>query len=473
MTLWTPTQDELAKLDLILGSIRGRKVGLLGLGVAGRAMADLLLANGAQVVAADLRPDLCHDTTLPSQLTLRLGPMDENTFHDVEALVISPGAHPEQPAVASFRNLQRPVLGELELVGKLNSKTIAITGTNGKSTTTALIGALVRGLGYSVFVGGNLGDPLSGFVAAGDTADVMVLELSSFQLETAYRYGPDVSVVLNVTPDHGERYDDIEDYSRAKMRILSSQLPSQTAVLNADDRRVNAMARETSAAVLRFSGAGTLAGEDGLFLVGENAKGSGQFTTQLSLSLGHEKLFGRHNLENAMAALLAVHALDLPECTWERLLEQYRTFAGLEHRLEWVSEIAGTRFINDSKATNDESAAVAVRALGSPLVVLVGGRSKGGGYEALVEACATKEVHVIAFGEAGAEIVERFAKQGIPVTHCTAFLSAIEQASSRAKPGTTVVLAPACSSFDEFSNYAERGRAFKAAVHALTQRAAL
>ena len=472
MSLWKPSNSELAKLDEILGSLSGRRIGLLGLGVAGRAMAHYLVKQGANVVAADLRTELGQDENLSSNLTLRLGSMSESTFDDVEALVISPGAHPEQPAVQAVRASGRPVFGELELVGNLGAKVVAITGTNGKSTTTALIGRLLQSLGYSVFVGGNLGDPLSRFAASGESVDVLVLELSSFQLETAYRYRPDVSVVLNVTPDHGERYDDLEDYALTKANILASQTDDQVAVLSADDTRVEKMAQNTAAQVRWFSTGADLSNRDGLYLDNDTAQGSGKLGSELNLNLEHEKLFGRHNRENALAAFLAVDGLGLVDHNWSGILKGYQGFGGLEHRLEWVREVDGVRFINDSKATNDEAAAVALRALPAPVVLLAGGRSKGGGYEALVQASKDKVTQVIAFGEAGDEIYERFSKEPLDTRQCATMLEAVAGSLTGCTEGTTVVLAPACSSFDEFPNYTVRGQVFKQAVLALGEGAA-
>ncbi len=467
MTLYTPTHSQLEKLDEILTSLEGRRIGLLGLGVAGRAMANYLLSKGADVVAADLRTELAADDSLSAQLTLRLGPMSATTFEDVEALVLSPGAHPGQPVVEAVREAGKPVFGELELVGSLGSKVVAITGTNGKSTTTAMIGSLVEALGHRVFVGGNLGDPLSRFAASGEPVDVLVLELSSFQLETAYRYKPDVSVVLNITPDHGDRYDGLEEYAQTKSNILSSQTQSQVAVLSADDRRVAEMASQTDAQIRWFSTLGSLEDRDGLFLDGDCAQGSGIYAAQEPLTLAHEKLFGRHNRENALAAFLAVDGLGLVNGNWQSVLDAYNGFAGLEHRLEWVREWKGVRFINDSKATNDEAAAVALRALPAPVVLLAGGRSKGGGYDALVAASKDKVTRVIAFGEAGSEIYERFSSEPLEIEQCGTMVEAVDCSMNGSSEGTTVVLAPACSSFDEFPNYVVRGRVYKEAVLAL------
>jgi UDP-N-acetylmuramoylalanine--D-glutamate ligase len=467
MTLYTPTHNQLEKLDEILGSLEGRRIGLLGLGVAGRAMAAYLVSQGVKVVAADLRTELADDASLSDSLSLRLGPMSEETFADVEALVISPGAHPEQPAVEAVRRADKPVFGELELVGNLGSQVIAITGTNGKSTTTAMIGSLVEGLGKSVFVGGNLGDPLSRCAASGESVDVLVLELSSFQLETAYRYRPDVSLVLNVTPDHGDRYDDLEEYAHTKSNILSSQTKEQVAVLSADDKRVASMASQTEANVRWFSTLGHQFEGDGFYLEEDSAHGVGIYAGSNGLPLAHDKLFGRHNRENALAAFLAVDGLGIVNGNWDDVLKAYQKFAGLEHRLEWVRELQGVRFINDSKATNDEAAAVALRALPAPVVLLAGGRSKGGGYDALVEASKDKVTRVIAFGEAGPEIFERFSSEPLEITQCGTMAEAVHCSMDGCSEGTTVVLAPACSSFDEFSNYGVRGREYKAAVLAL------
>ena len=309
---------------------------------------------------------------------------------------------------------------------------------------------------------------LSRFACSGETAGRVGLELSGFQLETAYRYSPDVSVVLNITPDHGDRYDDLEEYALAKSNILSSQTGAQITVLSADDSRVVAMADQTEAEVRWFSTQTSLGERSGFYLDDECARGSGIYTVLEPLSLSHDKLFGRHNRENALAALLAVDGLGLVDGNWDDVMKAYGHFSGLEHRLEWVREVEGVRFINDSKATNDEAAAVALRALPAPVVfLLAGGKSKGGGYEALVQASQDKVTRVIAFGEAGDEIYDRFSSEPLETIRCGTMAEAVGCSMTNCAEGTTVVLAPACSSFDEFSNYGVRGRAFKEAVMAL------
>ncbi len=470
MTMMHLHSDLLAQLDAILSSPEGRRIGVLGLGVAGRAMALYLAERGAVVVAADLRDALAEDTELSGQLELRLGEMSEETFADVEALVISPGAHPDQPAVRAVREAGKPIIGELELLGELPSKVVAITGTNGKSTTTALVGALISGMGEEPFVGGNFGESVASWVRRGAEADVAVIELSSFQLETAYRFAPDVSLVLNISHDHADRYDGLEDYALAKRRVLEGQSPEQTTILNADDVRVAAMAEHARGQTLWFSTEAPLGERDGLYLDGDVAKGAGTLAEMAPLPLQHERLVGRHNRQNALAALLIAYALGYAADGWDSVMEAYRGFEGLEHRLEWVLESEGVRYINDSKATNDVSAGVALRAVSGGVILLAGGRSKNAGYGALLEAAQSAEViKVFAFGEAGPEIHDAFGAAGFQSEVCTGLSHAVERAVAEASSGQCVLLSPACSSFDEFANYAERGRSFKEFVRDATE----
>jgi UDP-N-acetylmuramoylalanine--D-glutamate ligase len=369
--------------------------------------------------------------------------------------------------VAAVRERGIPIFGELELCGTLPAKVVAITGTNGKSTTTALLGALVRGVGKRAFVGGNLGDPVIGWIDRGDPVDVAVLELSSFQLETAYRFKADVNIILNVTPDHTDRYDDHEHYARTKERLAAQA--RRAVVLSHDDLRVRAMAEHASAPVWWFSTKSDRIPNDGAALCDERLVSFGAARGLGELDLTHPRLFGRHNRENALAAFLAAWALDLG-ATPQALRAAYLGFTGLAHRLELAGEVAGVRYINDSKATNDDSAATALAAMQGPVHLLLGGRDKGGGYEQVKRAAkqtpGLRVKSVLAFGEAGKIIVSAL-EPDLPVTLCPTIREAFLRASHAAVAGDTVLLSPACSSFDEFKNYEERGRVFKEWVAAL------
>lgn len=464
MTRITLSTEALARLDDVLAAPAGRPIGLLGLGVAGRAMALHLARRGARVIAADRRRDVEREALEAAGVELRLGSSDATTFADVEALVVSPGADPTQPAVRAPLARGVPICGELELAGRLPARVVAITGTNGKSTTTALVGALLEAVGLRTFVGGNLGDPVVAWLDRDEPVDVAVVELSSYQLETAYRFRADVGLVLNVTPDHFDRYPNVESYAHAKQRLIENLGADGVAVLNRDDMRVAAMATKTQAATWWFSTALTTVSGDGAALRGNLMVPAGRMQAIGELDLTHARLFGVHNRENALAAFVAVAALGYggPDHR-QALLDGYRRFVGLEHRLELVDEVGGVCFVNDSKATNDDAAAIGVQAMDRPIVLLAGGRGKGAGYDRLVEAAEGRVRAVVAFGEDRQAIAAAFAGRA-EVALCEDLEASFVAAVERAEPGETVLLAPACASFDQFESYVERGRAFKALV---------
>lgn len=474
---------DVTRIQLLRASPAGKRVGVLGLGIVGRAMCAYLARRGAQVIAVDKRADVGDVSALRAMgCTLHTGVSDTDAsglplLPFLDALALSPGADPRQPLVMALRQSGVPVLGELELAGPLPCKVIGITGTNGKSTTTTLIGALLRGLGQKVFTGGNLGDPILAWLDRDEPTDVAVLELSSFQLETAYCFRPDVAVVLNVTPDHLDRYPDFEAYAFTKERIVSQLGRNQVAVLCADDARVTAMAKSTVGHVLWFSTQHThLRGDSAWWDPQADQLQSGGVVECLrGFDLNHPRLLGQHNRQNALAALLAVFGLGFGQTEEERALlrKAYLAFDGLEHRLEIVREVNDVLFVNDSKATNDDAAAIGVTAaiasLKRPLILLAGGRDKGAGYRNLVRASQGHVKHVMAFGEARDPIAAAFSGC-CEVTQCVSMNEALQEAVAHATPGDVVVLSPACSSFDAFNNFAERGRAFKAWVQALPTR---
>jgi UDP-N-acetylmuramoylalanine--D-glutamate ligase len=333
MSLPWPNAETLQKLDDVLKKPKGRRIGVLGLGIAGKAMALHLVKRGAKVLGADRNPALDSAELTKAGVEVALGGTDDKTFAECEALAIAPGADPRQAAVTGAVRRGLPVFGELELVGNLRAKVAAITGTNGKSTTTALLGELVRAAGKKAFVGGNLGDPIIAWVDKDEEVDVAVIELSSFQLETAYRFSPDVSIVLNITPDHADRYGSIEAYAAAKQHALESMKESAVAVLSQDDARVAKMSRATKAKVWWFSTMSENIVGNGAVVQGDKLVPAGDLEGIGEIDLTHPRLFGRHNRENAVAAFLAGHALGLSK---DAMLSGYTSFQGLEHRLEWV-----------------------------------------------------------------------------------------------------------------------------------------
>ncbi len=468
MTRPSLSREALARLDEVVARPAGRRLGVLGLGIAGRAMALYARKKGAHVIGVDKKAELTGDALRAAGVELRLGEVTEKSFDDVEALLLSPGADPRQPAVRRAYERGLPVLGELELVWPdlADKRIAAVTGTNGKSTTTALLGALVKAVEPTSFVGGNLGEPVAKFLHEGGVAKTLVLELSSFQLESVQRFRPSVAVVLNVTPDHLDRYASVEEYAGAKQLLVEQLPPGGTAVLSFDDPVVRRMAEVCRGRVLWLSTMGRDIPGDGAVLEGDRLVPRGSVSGLGSIDLSHPRLFGRHNRENALAALLSAWALGISDRA--ALERAYRAFEGLEHRLELAGEWRGVRFINDSKATNDDAAAIAVQAMAGPLVLLLGGRSKGGGYKGLEAALGDKVRAIVAFGEARREIAESFARHpGLVVVDT--IRQAFDAAVGAARPGDTVLLAPACSSYDEFKDYTERGRTFKGWVRALLE----
>jgi UDP-N-acetylmuramoylalanine--D-glutamate ligase len=454
------------RLEEVLRSPASRPIGVLGLGIAGRAMALLLARRGAKVLGADLRADLKADDLRAAGIHVVLGPMGPTTFKSVELLVVSPGADTQQPAVRALIDRDVPICGELEIVTPLPATVAAVTGTNGKSTTTALLGALVKAAGSRAFVGGNLGEPIAGWILSVEPADIAVIELSSFQLETAYRFRADVGVMLNITPDHFDRYPDVEAYAHTKERLLENMNARGVAVLNADDARVVQMAKLVRGRTLWFSTASKSLPGDGAYVDGDTLVPVGALESLGRFDLSHPRLFGRHNRENALAAMLAMYGLGLWRTETTAVLRRgYLEFQGLEHRLELVADKKDVRYINDSKATNDDAAAVALQAMDRPVILLAGGRDKGAGYGRLVQA-AGKVRLILTFGEAGPLIAAAFAAHP-GLKRCKGMREAFELAVSLVQPGDVVLLAPACSSFDEFTDYKHRGKEFKRWVRAL------
>ena len=467
-----PEQDSarVAHLRTVVEDIhRGkpRCVGLLGLGVAGREMALYAAECGARVIGADDRENVSCSHLRTSGVQLRLGGSDD-PFEDIDLLVLSPGVSPTHPWVRGALSRNVPVCGELELTWPLPAPAVGITGTNGKSTTTALLGTLLRNAGRRAFVGGNLGEPITSWVRRKEAVDVAVLELSSFQLETAYDFRARVAVVLNVTPDHTDRYPTMQAYADTKRRLVERTASGGVAILNCDDPYVRAMGAASPGLVWWFSADGNVlpAPRTGAVVHDDMLHFCGELEDRSPISLAHPRLFGRHNRENTLAAMLAATALDISP---QELGHGYRIFEGLAHRLQWVDEIEGVRYINDSKATNDESAAVAVRALSEKeprIILLAGGRDKGAGYEQLKAAALGHVKLIVAFGEARGEIASGLG--GVAhIERVVSLKDALVVARRQAHPGDTVLLAPACSSFDAFENFAERGQYFIDLVRAL------
>lgn len=435
-----------------------------GLARSGLSAALWLAGQGARVTASDLHPESELDPDIvakagESGVILETGGHVEKTFTGADLIVLSPGVPPEIPPVKRARDCGVPVIGEMELAcGLIDLPVAAVTGTNGKSTVTALAGEILRRSGRRVFVGGNIGVPLMECVRERERLDCAVVEVSSFQLETMESFKPKVSVILNISPDHLDRYPDYQAYVRSKLRIFSNQGPEDFLVLNREDPALAELRPEVPVRILGF---GSRPGSDIRAWIEENhLEASPPGMEPMRFSLDSFSLAGAYNLENLAAAVLAALAMGGEPGA---VKETIRGFRGLPHRLELVGTVEGVDYYDDSKATNVQAAARSVESFDRPLILIAGGRDKGADYRPLVEAAEGRVKGAVFLGEARELLADAF-RGRVPFTTAAGMEEAVEEASSMAEPGDVVLMAPACSSFDMFNDYADRGRAFAGAV---------
>lgn len=445
--------------------VEGRRVVVVGGARSGAAAAELLSTRGAQVTVTDVQDDIESREHLESLgVDLELGGVRAESLVAADLVVLSPGVPGERPEIAAARRAGVPVIGEVELASRwLKGSLVAITGTKGKSTTTALAGRMLESGGLKVMVGGNIGRALSSQVAESTPDVVHVVEVSSFQLEQTAAFRPGIAVLLNLFPDHLDRHGSFEAYAAAKSRIFANQEEDDWAVINADDPQALALARGGRARRLCF------ATESGLQTGIVAADGRLVHRTETGdrplIPLSAVRLVGHHLLSDVAAAAAVSVILGV---TPEQMTRAVENFPGLEHVLEPVAEVQGVRFVNDSKATNVESARRSIESFDGNVVPILGGRFKGGTFADLRRAVADRAVTVVAVGEARARIRE--ALEGIvPVHEAESLASAVRVAFAAARPGGTVLLAPGCASFDMFRDYAERGRVFRQEVSRLAR----
>ena len=452
--------------------LQGRTVSVLGAGKSGLAASELLLSRGARVTLWDERPaaSLGAEGLAGRGVALRGGtPLGNLDLGRPDLLVVSPGVPLRLPSVVRAREAGCPVWGEIELAARFlppGAPVLGVTGTNGKSTTTALLGALAAAGGLEAFVGGNLGTPLSRAVL-GPARRAYVLELSSFQLEGMDTVRVHAAAVLNLTPDHLDRYEGMEDYARAKARIFRSQEPGDVAVVNADDPWTVGMLAGVRGRRFGFTLRPGLPPPEGLLGLAEPTEGGFQLGfAGVRLRLANRALRGAHNLANAMAAaLLAFHAGVEPGALQAGL----DAFPGLAHRLESVRTLDGVEWVNDSKATNVDAVLTALSAFppGQRLWLIAGGRGKGAPYAPLARASVGKVAGLLTLGQDAPLLESEFAAV-CPVHACETLDRAVARARTLARPGEVVLLSPACASYDQFRNFEHRGDTFRALVEALT-----
>ena len=436
----------------------GKTVLVVGLGASGIAAAKFLAAHGAKLVLTDRRTDIDRSRLPPGEV--KLGPEDPAWLAGVDLVVTSPGVPRAAPLLKAAVARKTPVVGEIELAAQFISAPIAaITGTNGKSTVTVLLGEILKAAGMHPFVGGNLGEPLVD--AVGGVYDAIVAEISSFQLEWIEHFKPKVGIYLNLTDDHFDRYRDLEDYGAAKARMFENQDGGDWAILNRDDPNVWKLAKSVRARVFGFgfvaSGDTPAIWPDGDALVFDMGSRRGR------VSVAGFRLLGRHNVSNAMAAAAAALAMFVDEKVIERALSG---FAGLPHRLQFVREREGVTWIDDSKGTNVGAVVEALEAVAAPVILIAGGVDKGGDYGPLIAPLRRKVSRAILIGAAREQM--RAALSGACEIEVVPTLAeAVERAAQVAVKGETILLSPACSSFDQFKDYAERGNVFQKLVRAL------
>jgi UDP-N-acetylmuramoylalanine--D-glutamate ligase len=454
-----------------LMELRDKRVLVVGLGKSGVASALFLKEHGARVTVSDTKSgdDLRNDipTLLDHGITVETGGHGERTFRGQDLIVVSPGVPVDAPPLVQARALGEMVIGEIELAAQfLPGPIVAITGSNGKTTTTTLTGEILAAAGLPTLVGGNIGTPAISLADRAKPESVIVLEVSSFQLETIRTFHPKIAVVLNVTPDHLDRHRTLEIYVDAKARIFENQGSEDFAVLNADDPTCVAMAGRTRAQVFWFSrqkevkqGAWV---RDGAILFRD---GSGsQQTAQREIMLVSEiPLKGAHNLENVLAAVCAG---GLMGCSPEKIRQAVRDFKAVEHRLEYVATIRGVDYYNDSKATNVDATIKALESFPANIHLILGGKDKGSDYSLLQDLLRQRVKRVYTIGAAAEKIESQI--HGVEVVRAETLESALRKANAVAEAGDVVLLAPACASFDQFKNYEQRGQLFKEIVRGLS-----
>jgi UDP-N-acetylmuramoylalanine--D-glutamate ligase len=442
--------------------VRGKRVTVAGAARSGIAASELLARRGARVTLSDVQPKVAGVEGLEQLgVELELGGHRTETFVGADLIVTSPGVPPEQPAVAAARRRGVSIIGELELASRfLRGRIVAITGTKGKSTTTALTGRILEAAGFKVTVGGNIGAPLSAQVTDSTPETFHVVEASSFQLEQIDTFHPWISVLLNFSADHLDRHPSVEAYGAAKARVFENQTADDWAVINADDPAVLDMARKGRARTRLFGRSPIERGttiEDG-WIVDRQPDATARL-----VPLDAIHLLGPHLVTDVMAAATVGTIVGAAAPAMTAAVESFR---GLEHAMELVAEIDGVRFVNDSKATNVEAALRSIESFDADLVPIVGGRFKGGDLRLLREPLKSRARAVVAIGEAKALMREAL-EGAVDVHEASSLEDAVSQAFALARPSGVVLLAPACSSFDMFRDYADRGRRFKENVRKL------
>ncbi len=449
--------------------LKNKRVLVVGLGKSGVASALFLKSRGAQVTVSDSKPQDQLKQEIPLLLdhgvTVETGGHGDRTFREKDLIVVSPGVPVDAPPLVQARTLGETVIGEIELAARfLPGPIVAITGSNGKTTTTTLAGEILSAGGLKTVVGGNIGTPAISLADGSDTETAAVLEVSSFQLETIQTFRPRVAVILNITPDHLDRHRTFAAYTSAKARIFENQQADDFAVLNADDATCMTLLDRTKAQVLTFSrrkevepGAHV---RQGMILVSRGGK-----PVEI-MPVSEIPLKGNHNVENVLAAILVGIVMN---CEPQQIRKAVQNFKAVEHRIEYVATIRGVEYYNDSKATNVDATIKAIESFPANIHLILGGKDKGSDYSVMNDLLRQRVKRIYTIG-AAAEKIESQVSGAADLVRAVTLDSAVKMAGETARPGDVVLLAPACASFDQFQNYQQRGTVFKQAVRALAER---
>jgi len=448
--------------------IRGKNILVVGLARTGLAAARCLVERGAVVTVTDLRPPQLFSKEIPELLDrkigLELGLHREETFLRQDVVVVSPGVPADLPVLNLARRKGIPVVPEIEVASWfLEGRLAGITGTNGKTTTTALLGKILEDSGFSTFVGGNIGVPLLSALDQVPPPSMVVSELSSFQLETIHSFRPHVAVLLNLTPNHLDRHADFEAYAAAKARIFENQTEEDYAVLNADDDQVMNLAPEIRSRKICFSRRRELA--EGVFIAGGKIQYRVRNLEADLMETRDVRLRGEFNLENVLAAAAAACVLGAEFASIRRAV---REFYGVEHRLEFVGEMQGVAFYNDSKATSVDATQKALSTFERGVHLILGGKDKGAPYAPLGSLLKDRVKEILVIGAARERIRNELAG-AVDIIEAVDLETAVRRAFERAETGDVILLAPACASFDQFENFEHRGRVFKELVERLAK----
>ena len=448
--------------------LKNKRVLVVGLGKSGKSAALFLRDRGARVTVSDLRSAEALAGEIPALLDagimVETGGHGLLTFRRQDLIVVSPGVPCDTPELKQVRAFGLPIIGELELASRfLQGQIVAITGSNGKTTTTALLGKIFADAGGPTLVGGNIGTPVIDLIAQSTPQTISVLEVSSFQLETVVEFRPHIAVVLNITQDHLDRHGTFENYAAMKARITAQQTAEDFFVLNAEDKPTQMLAAQTKAQVFWFSGRRAIKqgafvhGESIVFLPREGAK------PEPVMPVAEIPLKGAHNVENVLAAVCAAR---LGGVSAESIRASVAGFKAVEHRLEFVATVRGVAFFNDSKATNVDATKKALEAFPGGVHLILGGKDKNSDYTELADLLRARVKTVYTIGSA-AEKIERHLAGVVKIVSAGTLDAAVRQAAQLAVAGDVVLLAPACASFDQFTSYEHRGRVFKELVQGL------